>query len=110
MFKKNFLKIAYDFIKKNKSVDFSILWSYVAKEMNFDDVEKKNQLSNFYNQLSLDGRFVTFGDNKWFLRDYLTHDKVDDFLYDEKNDDNFNENENFNEKNDEIFKNEESEE
>lgn len=79
MLKKTMLEIAYDLIKKKKSMDFNVLWSHIIKEVNLNDKDKKNKLPDFYNQLSLDGRFVTFGDNKWYLLDYLPQNKINNF-------------------------------
>lgn len=75
--------IAYRLLsKKKKERGFYELWEDVKSELakvrepeeleNIDD-----DISFFYTNLTLDGRFVNVGDNKWNLRERVTFDKVD---------------------------------
>ena len=75
--------IAYRLLsKKKKERGFYELWEDVKNELakvrepeeleNIDD-----DISFFYTNLTLDGRFVNVGDNKWKLRERVTFDKVD---------------------------------
>lgn len=75
--------IAYRLLsKKKKERGFYELWEDVKNELakvrepeeleNIDD-----DISFFYTNLTLDGRFVNVGDNKWNLRERITFDKVD---------------------------------
>mgnify|MGYP000152845724 CR=1 FL=1 len=75
--------IAYRLLsKKKKEKGFYELWEDVKNELakvrepeeleNIDD-----DISFFYTNLTLDGRFVNVGDNKWNLRERVTFDKVD---------------------------------
>ncbi len=75
--------IAYRLLsKKKKERGFYELWEDVKNELakvrepeeleNIDD-----DISFFYTNLTLDGRFVNVGDNKWNLRERVTFDKVD---------------------------------
>ena len=75
--------IAYRLLsKKKKEKGFYELWEDVKNELakvrepeeleNIDD-----DISFFYTNLTLDGRFVYVGDNKWNLRERVTFDKVD---------------------------------
>ena len=75
--------IAYRLLsKKKKEKGVYELWEDVKNELakvrepeeleNIDD-----DISFFYTNLTLDGRFVNVGDNKWNLRERVTFDKVD---------------------------------
>ena len=75
--------IAYRLLsKRKKEKGFYELWEDVKNELakvrepeeleNIDD-----DISFFYTNLTLDGRFVNVGDNKWNLRERVTFDKVD---------------------------------
>jgi len=74
--KKSMLEIALEVMKDKKAVSFSTVWAAVCKELELTDDEKKAKVGNFYTQLSLDGRFVALGGNKWSLRDRLPYDKI----------------------------------
>ena len=69
--------VAYSFLKEtNSKVKFNELFNAVSERMGFIEEEKENLISNFYTNLSLDGRFVTLGNNEWDLRSNQTYDKV----------------------------------
>ena len=68
-------------LKRKKERYFYDLWEDVKNELakvvapeeleNFDE-----DISFFYTNLTLDGRFVNVGENKWNLRERVTFDKV----------------------------------
>ncbi len=67
--------------KKKKERGFYDLWEDVkaelAKTMTPEELENIDEdISFFYTNLTLDGRFVNVGDNKWNLRERVTFDKV----------------------------------
>ena len=69
--------VAYSVLKEgNKQYSFKELFEEVATKLEFSDEEKINRISKFYTNLSLDGRFVTVGNNEWDLRENQTYDKV----------------------------------
>ncbi len=69
--------VAYSaLVQFGKVVSFSELYDDVCNKLEFTDEEKKNNISRFYTNLSLDGRFVTLGNNMWDLRKNQTYDKV----------------------------------
>lgn len=97
--------IAYRLLsKKKKERGFYELWEDVKNELakvrepeeleNIDD-----DISFFYTNLTLDGRFVNVGDNKWNLRERVTFDKVDidmsDIYMDEEESDEEEENDEY---------------
>ncbi len=61
--------VAYELMSKKKSaVNFYKLWEEVCQMKKFDDVQKDDKESLFYTNITLDGRFITVGENNWDLR------------------------------------------
>ena len=68
-------------LKRKKEIYFYDLWEDVknelAKVVAPEELENIDEdISFFYTNLTLDGRFVNVGDNKWNLRERVTFDKV----------------------------------
>lgn len=122
MAKESFIKekesktdIAYRvMLKKKKERSFYDLWNDVknelAKVMEAEELENIDEdISFFYTNLTMDGRFVNVGDNKWNLRERVTFDKVhidmnDIYADEEETDDSDTEKEEFdNDEFDESF-------
>lgn len=68
-------------LKKKKERNFYELWEEVKAELakvaapeELENIEE--DISFFYTNLTLDGRFVCVGENKWNLRERVTFDKV----------------------------------
>lgn len=74
--------IAYRLMsKRKKERSFYDLWEDVKAELvklyGEEFIENIDEdISFFYTNLTLDGRFVNVGDNKWNLRERVTFDKV----------------------------------
>lgn len=69
--------IAYEIVKSSKdSVYFHTLWEEVCKIAKLSSEEANEKISYFFTDLSLDGRFITLGDNVWDLRERHAFDKV----------------------------------
>ena len=69
--------VAYSYLKEiNRKVKFNELFDVISERIGFTDQQKEDLISNFYTNLSLDGRFVTLGNNEWDLRSNQTYDKV----------------------------------
>ena len=74
--------IAYRLMsKRKKERSFYDLWEDVKAELvklyGEEAIENIDEdISFFYTNLTLDGRFVNVGDNKWNLRERVTFDKV----------------------------------
>lgn len=74
---KSNLDVAFDLIvNTRKEVSFKEIWEEVIRVQGYDEETAKRLMGQFYTNLSLDGRFVTLGDNKWDLRSRHTFDKV----------------------------------
>ena len=76
-YSKSFVNTAYDIIVKNGSeLPFATLWNAVCEELGLTEEDRVNRVSYFYTQLTLDGRFVTLGENVWDLRERQEYEKV----------------------------------
>lgn len=76
---KSNLDLAYEIISQSReAVNFYDLWNRIVQDQGLideDDSDGEN-ISKFYTALSLDGRFITTGDNRWDLRTRHTFDDV----------------------------------
>lgn len=71
------VNVAFDVLTENKRMmNFLELFKEVCKRLEFNDEQASDRISNFYTNLTLDGRFVNLGDNEWDLRSNQTYDKV----------------------------------
>jgi DNA-directed RNA polymerase subunit delta len=73
---KSMLELAHEFIVgKKKAVTFKEIWQYVQKQT---DEKESLQLGRFYKLITLDGRFVALGSNKWDLKERYTFKELYD--------------------------------
>lgn len=71
------LDVAYDYLKSHKgSVSFRDLWKVVKEQMGYDDNKAQHKISQFYTDLSLDGRFTSLENNEWDLKSKHRFDEV----------------------------------
>lgn len=80
--KESLVDIAYRLLsKRKKERSFYNLWEDVktekAKLDGIDPNELEEDISFFYTNLTLDGRFVNVGDNKWNLKERVPFKMVD---------------------------------
>ena len=76
-YRRSFVDTAYDIVVKNGTeIPFATLWNNVCEELGLTQEDRMARVSYFYTQLTLDGRFVTLGENVWDLRIRHTFDKV----------------------------------
>ena len=69
---RSMVDVAYDIMsKKKRSIAFGKLWEDVSKTCQVDN----NFIGQFYNDLTLDSRFVTLKDNKWDLKERRKYDE-----------------------------------
>lgn len=74
---RSMIDIAYLFMKQQTSeVDFNELWTEVVQQLEFTAEEADQRIGVFYTYLTLDGRFITVGENRWDLRSKLTYERV----------------------------------
>ena len=71
------IDVAYDYLKQEKrSVNFRDLWTVVRTELGFDDTQARKKISQFYTDLTLDGRFTALDNNEWDLKSNHKFDEV----------------------------------
>ncbi len=71
------ISIAYRVVTASKHpLPFMEVWNKTAEEAGLNEEQKAEQVSYFYTNLILDGRFVNLGDNTWDLRERHSYDKV----------------------------------
>ena len=76
-YKMSFVDTAANIVtKEGKEVSFAALWTAVCEELGLTEEEKRAKVAYFYTQLTLDGRFVTLGENVWDLRERHEFEKV----------------------------------
>lgn len=87
--------IAYNCLNTHKqAVDFLSLWGEVNNELKFDEAVARRKKSQFYSELMLDPRFVSFENNVWDLKSRYTFNETfvdtssigEDDAYDEETD------------------------
>lgn len=62
--------VAYELMKKKKKeVEFAKLYKEVSEIMGFSEEEAEEKESLFYTNITIDGRFITVGENRWDLRE-----------------------------------------
>lgn len=57
-------------------INFFDLFNQVTDYLEYTEEEKENKQSLFYTNITLDGRFITVGENSWDLRSRHKFDKV----------------------------------
>ncbi len=87
-FENSMCNVAYDILKEvNEKVSFNALWETVCHKLGIEGEDKVNLISNFYTQLTLDGRFMVLEGNYWDLRANHTFDEFAEDSYDFYTDD-----------------------
>ena len=75
--KKSMVQAAYELMrKKKKPITFAKLWNETSQVLGLTSEQAEELISEFYTELTLDGRIVTLGENIWDLRERNTYDKV----------------------------------
>ena len=70
------LNVAYGVLKEfNREMKFSELYTEVSLRLEFTDEKKFENISKFYTDLVLDGRFVALPENVWDLRENQKFEK-----------------------------------
>lgn len=73
--------------KKKKAMNFYKLWQEVSEVKGFSEEEAEEKESLFYTNITLDGRFITTGENNWDLRSRHKFNEVHIDMNDIYNDD-----------------------
>lgn len=63
------LDIAYSILDDaTKELNFHQLYDEICEKKGLSEEEKMAHMSSFYTNITLDGRFITLGENTWDLR------------------------------------------
>ena len=69
--------VAYDCLQANKEgMSFKELWSNVKSQLGYGELAASRKISQFYTNLTLDGRFVELEDHTWNLKANCRYDKL----------------------------------
>ncbi|MBE6124018.1 MAG: DNA-directed RNA polymerase subunit delta [Erysipelotrichaceae bacterium] len=67
--KKSMIEVAYEIVSSSSSpLRFQDLWKKVVQEQGFTQKQIEDNISRFYSQLGIDGRFVMLEENYWDLK------------------------------------------
>lgn len=67
-------------VEKNSPEDYSVLIDRVAEIQGLSMDRKLERIAHLYTQMSLDGRFVNLGDNRWALRSWYPFEQTEEEL------------------------------
>lgn len=88
MVKLSMSDVAYNKLKEQRDgIDFYDLYDHVCMELEFNEEQKTKNISQFYTNLTFDGRLIFLKENTWGLREYHSFDKVHidmNDIYDDK--------------------------
>ncbi len=75
------LELAYVLLAEDKQViSFKEMMDRLAKLLHLQQKEIHAQISQFYTDLNIDGRFICVGENRWGLRVWYPYDQVQEEL------------------------------
>ena len=75
----SFIEIAYALLSESKEpVAFQEILSQIQQYQELSDAELKSRMIQFYTDLNIDGRFITFGENRWGLRAWYPVDQLEE--------------------------------
>lgn len=75
------IEVAYEILSERKqAISFQELVSEIARLQDKSMAEINMQISQFYTDLNVDGRFSTTGNNNWGIKDWYPVDQVEDEL------------------------------
>lgn len=75
------IEVADELLKQgNKPVDYHTLLKQIGDVKGMTDEQLTNRISHLYTEMSMDGRFVNLGDNRWGLRSWYPFDQTEEEL------------------------------
>lgn len=66
--------------EKNSPEDYSVLIKRVAEIQGLSKERMEERMAHLYTAMSLDGRFVNLGDNRWALRSWYPFEQTEEEL------------------------------
>lgn len=71
------IDVAYNILLEERNgLTFKSLWAKVKETLGYDEKMALRKQSQFYTDLSLDGRFVSLAENVWNLKIHCKYDDV----------------------------------
>lgn len=75
----SFIEIAYALLKESREpAAFQEILSQIQEYQELSEAELKARMIQFYTDLNIDGRFITFGENRWGLRAWYPVDQLEE--------------------------------
>ncbi|SES19160.1 DNA-directed RNA polymerase subunit delta [Salipaludibacillus aurantiacus] len=66
--------------EQNNPIEYHSLLKQVGEAKGLSDEQLTNRISHLYTEMSMDGRFVNLGDNRWGLRSWYPFDQTEEDL------------------------------
>lgn len=64
--------------QENEYLEFTELLDRIAEFLEFSEAEKERRMSQFYTDLNTDGGFISFGEQRWALREWYAIDSINE--------------------------------
>lgn len=68
----------YILIDENKAVNFRDVYEKISEIKGFSESQKQENISQFYTDLNVDGRFITLGSSMWGLKRWYPVDQAEE--------------------------------
>ncbi|MDR0921098.1 MAG: DNA-directed RNA polymerase subunit delta [Lactobacillales bacterium] len=73
------IEVAHAILEQHGEVmEFSDLVNQIQNYLGKSDIEIRENLSQFYTDLNIDGSFISLGENRWGLRSWYAIDEIDE--------------------------------
>ncbi|SDZ44903.1 DNA-directed RNA polymerase subunit delta [Evansella caseinilytica] len=75
------LEVAYEILNEGKDpFDYHTLLKRVVEAKEITEEEMTKRIAHLYTEMSMDGRFVNIGENRWGLRSWYPFDQTEEEL------------------------------
>ncbi|MFA9559893.1 DNA-directed RNA polymerase subunit delta [Evansella sp. AB-rgal1] len=75
------LEVAYELLSETKNpAEYHTLLKQVGEVKGLSEEVLKNRIAHLYTEMSVDGRFVNIGENRWGLRSWYPFDQTEEEL------------------------------
>ncbi|PTL38338.1 DNA-directed RNA polymerase subunit delta [Alkalicoccus saliphilus] len=75
------IEVTFELLEeKNSPEDYGVLINRVSEIQGLSKERRNERIAHLYTQMSLDGRFVNLGDNRWALRSWYPFEQTEEEL------------------------------